>query len=75
MLRAVDEPTFRKSSYSTTAKECVEVADVRARAVVRDTRNPGLGILAFPHTEWAALLGALGRPGLSVCAGRSGGST
>ncbi|MER6626178.1 DUF397 domain-containing protein, partial [Streptomyces sp. NPDC000931] len=36
MRLAVDDPVFRKSSYSTTAKECVEVADQRTRALVRD---------------------------------------
>lgn len=47
---------FRKSSYSTTAQECVEVADVVGASAVRDSTRPELGHLAFPATEWAAFL-------------------
>lgn len=73
MRLAVDDPVFRKSTHSTTAKECVEVAVLRTRALVRDTQNPWLGGLAFPRTEWAALLGTARRP-VTACAGRSAGS-
>ncbi|MEV2277898.1 DUF397 domain-containing protein [Nocardiopsis sp. NPDC049922] len=48
--------TFRKSSYSTTAQECVEVADVPGASAVRDSTQPELGHLAFPSTEWTAFL-------------------
>lgn len=48
---------FRKSSYSSArGQECVEVADLRSGAAVRDTQNRGSGHLAFGVTEWAALL-------------------
>ncbi|WP_306366986.1 DUF397 domain-containing protein [Nocardiopsis sp. CC223A] len=49
---------FRKSSYSATAQECVEVADLPGGAAVRDTQNREAGHLTFSASEWATLLGA-----------------
>ncbi|WP_017543975.1 DUF397 domain-containing protein [Nocardiopsis prasina] len=49
------ELTFRKSSYSNPSN-CVEVADTPGMSAVRDTQNRELGALAFPSTEWTALL-------------------
>jgi hypothetical protein len=49
-------PTFRKSSYSATASDCVEVADVAGGAAVRDTKNRPHGHLTFAASEWSALL-------------------
>lgn len=48
--------TFRKSSYSATANDCVEVADLPSAAAVRDTQNREAGHLLFPCQEWSALL-------------------
>ncbi|MFJ9556317.1 DUF397 domain-containing protein [Nocardiopsis sp. NPDC101807] len=49
--------TFRKSSYSGgQTQDCVEVADFDGGSAVRDSQNPELGVIAFPSTEWAALL-------------------
>lgn len=57
MLDMSHELTFRKSSYSSGRQEnCVEVAGAPAGAAVRDTQNRELGHLAFPGSEWAALL-------------------
>ncbi|WP_017595976.1 DUF397 domain-containing protein [Nocardiopsis potens] len=47
---------FRKSSYSSTNRDCVEVADFVGGAAVRDTQNRTLGHLEFPTTEWRAFL-------------------
>jgi len=47
---------FRKSSYSGTGNNCVEVADVPGASAVRDTQNRDAGHLLFPDAEWAALL-------------------
>ncbi|MGW5875160.1 DUF397 domain-containing protein [Nocardiopsis terrae] len=53
---------FRKSSYSGgQTQDCVEVADLPAGAAVRDTKNRAAGHLAFPSTEWAALLSTASR--------------
>lgn len=48
---------FRKSSYSGSGDNCVEVADLPDGAAVRDTQNRQLGHLAFGDShEWQALL-------------------
>ncbi|WP_017589988.1 DUF397 domain-containing protein [Nocardiopsis ganjiahuensis] len=53
----VEVAQFRKSSYSSArGQDCVEVADCRCGAAVRDTQNRNLGALAFPSLEWTALL-------------------
>ncbi|GLU49682.1 DUF397 domain-containing protein [Nocardiopsis ansamitocini] len=51
--------TFRKSSYSSTNQDCVEVAGLLNGAAVRDTQNRPLGHIEFGDTEWCALLGAI----------------
>ena len=47
---------LRKSSYSANESACVEVADAPGMSVVRDTQNRDLGVLAFPSSEWQALI-------------------
>lgn len=47
---------WRKSSYSGTSTNCVEVADIGNGAAVRDTKHRDLGMLIFPSAEWQALL-------------------
>lgn len=47
---------FRKSSYSGSAGNCVEVADILGASALRDTQNRQAGHLLFPGAEWAALL-------------------
>lgn len=61
MYLPTEELIFHKSSHSTTAQECVEVAGFTAGAAVRDTQNRNLGHLAFPSKEWSALLGTVRR--------------
>jgi hypothetical protein len=48
---------FHKSSYSSTSGQCVEVSEGRD-TLVRDTQNRDKATLAFPASEWAALLRA-----------------
>lgn len=50
---------FRKSSYSTTAQECVEVADLPGGAAVRDTQDGKNDHLSFSAAEWAALVSSV----------------
>ncbi|TDQ55315.1 DUF397 domain-containing protein [Actinorugispora endophytica] len=57
-------PTFRKSSHSAGASECVEVADLPDGAAVRDTRNREAGHIEFGGTEWRALVEAVKRDAL-----------
>ncbi|QVQ54391.1 DUF397 domain-containing protein [Spiractinospora alimapuensis] len=47
---------WRKSSYSDTGGQCVEVRMRDGGIDVRDTMNREAGHLSFGHTEWNALL-------------------
>ena len=49
-----DVPTpWRKSSYSNSQANCVEVAKTRSgKVAVRDSRNPKGGALSFSPDEW-----------------------
>ncbi|MEE2054807.1 DUF397 domain-containing protein [Nocardiopsis tropica] len=50
--------SFRKSSYSSGAHNCVEVASWETGAAVRDTQNRDQGTLTFDSAEWHAFLGS-----------------
>ncbi|GAA1070412.1 DUF397 domain-containing protein [Nocardiopsis composta] len=50
------ELNWHKSSHSTGANECVEVAETPQGAKVRDTRNRSAGHLSVPPDEWSAFL-------------------
>ncbi|MBR8740372.1 DUF397 domain-containing protein [Nocardiopsis sp. MG754419] len=52
----INEPVFRKSSYSGVNGDCVEVADPTCGAAVRDSKNPSKGHFPFPADEWSAFL-------------------
>ncbi len=58
--RAVAEPaaTWRKSSYSSYAGQCIEVAAGLADDTirVRDSKNPRGGVLNFTSAEWDAFI-------------------
>ena len=51
-------PIWRKSSYSDSGQNCVELADVGASIFVRDSKRPDDGPLAFNRTELSALIDA-----------------
>lgn len=44
---------FRKSSYSSSHDNCVEVADLPTGAAVRDSKHPEAGFLPVGASEWA----------------------
>ncbi|MBW8485893.1 DUF397 domain-containing protein [Actinomadura parmotrematis] len=47
---------WRKSTKSSTDNECVEVAELRASVLVRDSRDPGGAVLELDVPRWRALL-------------------
>jgi hypothetical protein len=47
---------FRRSSYSGSQGNCVEIADADTFHAIRDSKTPRQDPLAFQHTEWAAFL-------------------
>ncbi|MEE6266912.1 DUF397 domain-containing protein [Streptomyces sp. VTCC 41912] len=52
--------TWRKSSYSTSGGECVEIADDTPGVVpVRDSKNPAGPHLVFGDGAWASFIAAL----------------
>jgi Domain of unknown function (DUF397) len=50
---------WRKSSRSGTASNCVEVAFAGPAVGVRDSKNAGGPLLAFPERGWARFVQAL----------------
>lgn len=52
--------SWRKSSFSTDASNCVEVAFARTTAVaVRDSKNQGGPQLAVPVVTWRSFISGL----------------
>lgn len=51
--------SWRKSSYSSSNPDCVELAVTPHETRVRDTKNRGGGTLSFPRGAFAAFLGSL----------------
>ena len=49
---------WRKSSYSINSANCVELADSGPAILMRDSKYPALGHLAFSRAELAALVDA-----------------
>jgi hypothetical protein len=48
---------WRKSSYSNSGANCVEVARTHSgKVAVRDSRNPDAGALRFSPDEWQAFV-------------------
>ncbi|MFH9012773.1 DUF397 domain-containing protein [Streptomyces sp. NPDC017943] len=56
--RNVTEPRWRKSSYSgNTGGDCVEVAELGSVVAVRDSKDPGVGMLRLSPEAYAAFVG------------------
>ncbi|HEV7974547.1 DUF397 domain-containing protein [Amycolatopsis sp.] len=53
---------WRKSSYSGTQGECVEVSVTSSRVGVRDTKDRDGGTLSLSASAWTALLENQRRP-------------
>ena len=51
-----DSSIWRKSSYSGSHGECVEVADLGRERAVRDTKHRELGALFFGAGEWRTFI-------------------
>lgn len=60
MTRTADElrdATWHTSSYSGTAGQCVEVAELSGRRwAMRDSKTPDGPTLIFTQAEWAAFV-------------------
>ncbi|MEW1660450.1 DUF397 domain-containing protein [Streptomyces sp. NPDC093707] len=51
-----DVANWFKSSHSSGGANCVEVADLRTRVAVRDSKTPDGPILAFPAAAFTAFV-------------------
>lgn len=54
----ISDDGFRKSKHSMNGSNCVEFRPQAGSGEVRDTQNRAVGHLAFPATEWNALVTA-----------------
>ncbi|TJZ99601.1 DUF397 domain-containing protein [Actinacidiphila oryziradicis] len=54
----MDTPiNWRKSSYSGSTNDCVEIADLAdGGRAVRDSKNPDDGFFRFTAGDWAAFI-------------------
>lgn len=50
---------WRKSSFSGSNTNCVEVAPAPDRVGVRDSKNPAGGALMIRHAAWRAFVSSL----------------
>ncbi|RKT57571.1 DUF397 domain-containing protein [Saccharothrix australiensis] len=44
--------TWRKSTYSTSQANCVEIRHLNGTVAVRDSKNPDGPVLVFPTIDW-----------------------
>jgi hypothetical protein len=51
--------SWRKSSRSTEATACVEVATARGLIGVRDSKNPNGPVMVVAQAEWTSFITAL----------------
>ncbi|MGH3449633.1 MAG: DUF397 domain-containing protein [Haloechinothrix sp.] len=47
---------WRKSSYSTSTGNCVEVAPAAGGVVLRHSKRPAAGTITFPPRAWATVV-------------------
>jgi hypothetical protein len=56
---STSDPSWRKSSYSGGAQQCVEVGRIAGCAAVRDTKDRAAGHLTATGDQWSAFIDAV----------------
>lgn len=51
--------TWRTSSHSGANGSCIQVAPAAPGVAVRDSKDPGGPVLAFPARQWTAFTAAI----------------
>jgi hypothetical protein len=57
MIESAEDPEWRRAGC--TSANCVEVARVADRYLIRDSKNPELGPLSFSEDEWNTFVGGV----------------
>ena len=52
--KPTEQLAWRKSSFSNAAGDCVEIADVADGVLIRNSKQPEAGTVAFTRRELAA---------------------
>lgn len=55
----MNQPKWRKSTYSGPQDNCVEVADLDPHVGIRDSKNPSGGHLSVTPAVWATFVNSL----------------
>ena len=55
-LTTLPTTAWRKSSYSTSTGNCVEVAPAAHGIVIRHSKHPTAGTITFPYPTWPAFV-------------------
>ncbi|HEX7662689.1 MAG TPA: DUF397 domain-containing protein [Pseudonocardiaceae bacterium] len=56
MTTPADDLAWRTASYSGAGENCVEVAPAADGVVIRHSKHPGAGTIAFSYDAWADFL-------------------
>jgi Domain of unknown function (DUF397) len=60
-MLAIPEDSWQKSSRSSGASNCVEVAYVHGWTALRDSKDKAGPVLVFAAREWDAFIGTVAR--------------
>jgi Domain of unknown function (DUF397) len=55
-MLVIPDETWYKSSRTAGANNCIEVAHVQGRTVVRDSKNKTGPVLIFADSEWGTFI-------------------
>ncbi|WP_424184045.1 DUF397 domain-containing protein [Actinokineospora sp. G85] len=55
-MTPVDHLAWRTSTRSSNGESCVEVAPTADGAIIRHSKHPDAGTIAFPLADWTAFL-------------------
>ena len=58
MIKSTGDPEWRRADRCTSGN-CIEVAKVADRYLIRDSKNPQTAPLSFSEDEWNAFIGGV----------------